>query len=184
MVPKIPMTIRTLTCLGLGPTSRLRPLSTSTLPFWAIPTKSSCFYDGRTPLEMLEAMSACSTSMARCNSCGGTVRSADFIEIPNATGRKSAGRALVTGDVIKATISGNTIVAYLNGVELSQVTDSTWPTGQPGIGFFKRTHGREWGFRHHKLHGLVVLRLARSSRFAAVLQKQELGCSKTDRLPC
>ena len=80
-----------------------------------------------------------------------------FDEIPGATGRKSAGRALVTGDVIKATINGNTIVAYLNGVELSRVTDSMWTIGQPGIGFFKRTHGREWGFRHHKLHGLVVL---------------------------
>ena len=60
----------------------------------------------------------------------------DFIEMPNATGRKSAGRALVSGDVIKATIDGtNTIRAFLNGVHLSTVTDSTWLTGQPGIGF-------------------------------------------------
>ena len=70
---------------------------------------------------------------------------ADFIEIPNFTGR-SAGRPLVTGDVIKATISGNTIVTYLNGVELVRVTDSMWPTGQPGIGFFKRLTGVNGGF--------------------------------------
>lgn len=69
-----------------------------------------------------------------------------FDEIPGATGSKSLGRALVTGDVIKATISGNTINAYINGVLLSQVTDSMWPTGQPGIGFFKRTTGVNGGF--------------------------------------
>jgi hypothetical protein len=71
---------------------------------------------------------------------------ADFIEIPGATGRKSAGRALVTGDVIKATINGNTIIAYLNGVELSRVTDSMWTSGEPGIGFFKRLTGVNGGF--------------------------------------
>ena len=70
----------------------------------------------------------------------------DFTEMPNATGRKSAGRALVSGDVIKATISGNTIIAYLNGVELSRVTDSMWTSGQPGIGFFKRLTGVNGGF--------------------------------------
>ena len=52
----------------------------------------------------------------------------DFIEIPGATGSKSLGRALVTGDVIKATINGNTIRAFLNGVQLSQVTDLMWTT--------------------------------------------------------
>jgi hypothetical protein len=71
----------------------------------------------------------------------------DFTEMPNATGRKSAGRPLVSGDVIKATIDGtNTIRAFLNGVELSQVTDSTYATGQPGIGFFKRTTGVNGAF--------------------------------------
>ena len=45
----------------------------------------------------------------------------NFTEMPNATGRKSAGRDLFTGDVIKATISGNVINAYINGVPISQV---------------------------------------------------------------
>ena len=70
----------------------------------------------------------------------------EFTEMPNATGRKSAGRDLVTGDVIKATISGNVINAYINGFPISQVTDSTYATGQPGIGFFKRLTGVNGGF--------------------------------------
>ena len=70
-----------------------------------------------------------------------------FLEIPGATGSKALGRALVTGDVIKATIDGNhTIRAYINGMLLSTVTDPMWTTGQPGIGFFKRTTGVNGGF--------------------------------------
>jgi hypothetical protein len=40
------------------------------------------------------------------------------------------------GDIFKATINGSTITAYLNGVQIVQVTDSTYTTGSPGIGFF------------------------------------------------
>ncbi len=40
-----------------------------------------------------------------------------------------------TGDVVKATIVGNTITAYKNGQQVSQVTDSTYSAGSPGIGF-------------------------------------------------
>ncbi len=39
------------------------------------------------------------------------------------------------GDVVKATISGNVIRAYINGVEVLSATDSTFTTGNPGIGF-------------------------------------------------
>jgi hypothetical protein len=42
---------------------------------------------------------------------------------------------LVNGDVIKATIVGNTITAYINGVQVGQVTDSTYLNGSPGMGF-------------------------------------------------
>jgi hypothetical protein len=42
----------------------------------------------------------------------------------------------VNGDVLKATISGSTITAYLNGTSLFSVTDSTFSTGSPGIGFY------------------------------------------------
>jgi hypothetical protein len=40
------------------------------------------------------------------------------------------------GDVIKATIVGNVITAYLNGVQVDQVTDNTFTSGNPGMGFY------------------------------------------------
>jgi hypothetical protein len=39
------------------------------------------------------------------------------------------------GDVVKASIVGNTITAYVNGVVVSQATDATFTNGSPGIGF-------------------------------------------------
>ncbi len=41
-----------------------------------------------------------------------------------------------TGDVVKATAIGNVITAYINGVAVLQVTDSTYPSGSPGMGFY------------------------------------------------
>ena len=41
-----------------------------------------------------------------------------------------------TGDVFKATIVGNVITAYINGVQKARVTDSTYAAGQPGMGFY------------------------------------------------
>jgi uncharacterized protein YjdB len=55
----------------------------------------------------------------------------------NFTALASAASALpTTGDVVKATIVGSTITAYLNGVQKLQVIDSTYPSGRPGMGFF------------------------------------------------
>jgi hypothetical protein len=62
---------------------------------------------------------------------------------------KGAQYGVASGDVVKATIIGNVITAYINGVQVAQVTDSTYPTGQPGIGFFLQgTTGvnRDYGF--------------------------------------
>jgi hypothetical protein len=56
-------------------------------------------------------------------------------------GAGGLGRDLVSGDVIKATIVGNVISTYINGVLRAQATDSTFATGQPGIGFFTRPDG-------------------------------------------
>jgi len=42
---------------------------------------------------------------------------------------------VANGDVVKATIVGNTITAYINGVQKAQVTDNTFTTGNPGMGF-------------------------------------------------
>jgi hypothetical protein len=40
------------------------------------------------------------------------------------------------GDVVKATIIGNVITAYLNNVQIMQVTDDAFSSGKPGMGFF------------------------------------------------
>ena len=47
-----------------------------------------------------------------------------------------AGPGLRNGDVIKATIVGNVITAYINGAQVVQVTDSTYSNGSPGMGFY------------------------------------------------
>jgi hypothetical protein len=44
--------------------------------------------------------------------------------------------ALVNGDVLKSTISGSTITAYLNGMQVLQATDNTFRSGSQGMGFF------------------------------------------------
>ena len=59
------------------------------------------------------------------------------------------GRPLATGDVVKATIVGNTIRAYINGMEVGRAVDSTFSSGQPGISFFIRPGG------HQRLLGLT-----------------------------
>jgi hypothetical protein len=41
-----------------------------------------------------------------------------------------------TGDVFEATIVGNVITAYINGVQKAQVTDDIFATGLPGMGFY------------------------------------------------
>src|SRR6266403_2241207 len=41
-----------------------------------------------------------------------------------------------TGDVFEATIVGNVISAYINGVQKAKVTDNTYATGHPGMGFY------------------------------------------------
>lgn len=46
------------------------------------------------------------------------------------------GPGLSDGDTCKATISGNTITAYINNVQILQSTDGTYSTGNPGIGFY------------------------------------------------
>ena len=43
--------------------------------------------------------------------------------------------AVKHGDVVKATIVGNVITAYINGAQKAQVSDDTFTTGNPGMGF-------------------------------------------------
>lgn len=48
---------------------------------------------------------------------------------------------LKDGDTFKATVNGNVIAIFLNNRKLAQVTDNTYSTGNPGIGFFRRNCG-------------------------------------------
>jgi hypothetical protein len=63
---------------------------------------------------------------------------ADFTYLLNVTGRKYS---VTTGDVLKATIVGNVITAYKNGIELGRVSDERFTSGQPGFGFNEGTNG-------------------------------------------
>ena len=63
---------------------------------------------------------------------------ADFTYLVQDGGAKYG---VTTGDVVKATIVGNVITAYKNGVPLARVTDNTYSTGNPGIGFNEGING-------------------------------------------
>jgi hypothetical protein len=65
----------------------------------------------------------------------------NYTVLQSTAGPGNLGRGLATGDVVKATISGNLISLYINGVLMARATDSAFTTGQPGIGFFTRPGG-------------------------------------------
>jgi hypothetical protein len=69
----------------------------------------------------------------------------DLTDVPGA-GFRTLGRNFVSGDIVKANVIGNTITLYINGLAFYQAIDSTWTTGQPGIGFFKRAAGLNTDF--------------------------------------
>lgn len=50
--------------------------------------------------------------------------------------QQGTGPGIYTGDVVKATIVGSVITGYINGVQVIQGTDSTFATGNPGMGFY------------------------------------------------
>lgn len=57
----------------------------------------------------------------------------DFTYLSRARGPQCG---VATGDVVKATIRGNVITAYINGAQVVQATDNTFMSGNPGIGFY------------------------------------------------
>jgi hypothetical protein len=65
-------------------------------------------------------------------------------------GGNNSYKGIKTGDVVSATITGNLIIAYVNGVEVVRGNDSTYTTGNPGIGFYLQggssTLNRDFGF--------------------------------------
>jgi len=63
--------------------------------------------------------------------------------------KEGAEYGVADGDVVKATIVGNVITVFKNGVKMAQVTDATFTTGRPGIGFFLQGGtgtNRDYGF--------------------------------------
>jgi hypothetical protein len=62
-------------------------------------------------------------------------------------GNSGSAYGLANGDVVKATIVGNLITAYINNVQVLQVTDITYANGNPGMGFFlDNTTGKNGDF--------------------------------------
>lgn len=64
-----------------------------------------------------------------------------FTVLSNTGGTGSWGGPPQNGDVFTAKVTGNTIQGFKGSTLVVQSTDSTWATGNPGIGFFKRTAG-------------------------------------------
>jgi hypothetical protein len=64
-------------------------------------------------------------------------------------------RALRSGDTFKAEINGNAIAIYANDTKLAEVTDNTYATGNPGIGFFRGNcgAGADFGMSSFKVTG-------------------------------
>jgi hypothetical protein len=64
----------------------------------------------------------------------------DFTPLTLSTGgthlASMPGGAVVTGDVLEAFIVGNTISGYKNGTLMATATDSTYTSGNPGVGHF------------------------------------------------
>jgi chitodextrinase len=60
----------------------------------------------------------------------------------------TVGPGLQDGDVIKATVVGNVITAYQNGVQILQAVDNTYTNGSPGIGFYGEngSNNTDYGF--------------------------------------
>jgi hypothetical protein len=40
------------------------------------------------------------------------------------------------GDLVQATMIGNVLTVYINGVQIVQLTDDKFTSGNPGIGFY------------------------------------------------
>jgi hypothetical protein len=43
---------------------------------------------------------------------------------------------VANGDVVKGTIVGGVITAYINGIKVLQASDRMYASGSPGIGFY------------------------------------------------
>jgi hypothetical protein len=74
----------------------------------------------------------------------------DWTSLKKHTGAKFG---VKDGDLVKATIVGNVIKGYLNGVEVISVTDNTYKEGSPGMGFnfgVEKSNG-DFGFSSYEV---------------------------------
>jgi hypothetical protein len=62
-------------------------------------------------------------------------RLGDFTYLKKGNG---VGFGVADGDVIKATVVGPVITAFINGVQILQASDAAYRYGSPGLGFFLR----------------------------------------------
>jgi hypothetical protein len=72
--------------------------------------------------------------------------------------QEGANKGVASGDVIKATIVGNVITAYINGVQVIRATDDTYATGSPGIGFYLlggTAVNKDYGFTRFKASDIL-----------------------------
>ena len=67
----------------------------------------------------------------------------DFTYLLNESGSQFQAK---TGDVVKATVAGNVISAYKNGVLMGQATDNTFASGNPGMGFNEQSYNGDYGY--------------------------------------
>jgi hypothetical protein len=56
--------------------------------------------------------------------------------------KRGAAYGLRDGDTLKASIVGDVITVYINGVEKARVRDRSYKSGNPGIGVFLQCSGR------------------------------------------
>jgi hypothetical protein len=70
------------------------------------------------------------------------------------------GPGLHNGDVVKATAIGRTLTLYINGTAILSVTDDTYSTGSPGIGFYNDSGAQvnSTGFGFSNFYAADVLR--------------------------
>ena len=71
--------------------------------------------------------------------------------------RQGGSPGIRNGDVVKATIVGNVITGYINGVQVMQATDRTYTSGSPGIGFYMNAKGDPVGVGRNADFGFTRL---------------------------
>jgi hypothetical protein len=99
--------------------------------------------------------------------------------------KRGTNYGLNNGDILKASIIGNVITVYVNGVEKARITDDTFKTGDPGIGEFlgcERGQGigsnSDFGFASFTARSIGETGANKSSSGTQALIKRPLRASK------